>query len=194
MNYKPKQKDEQGQIFCYRPYPPEAVRRARMSTFSIVLRCILAAVVLAAVVIIAVQAGAEDVTRWVLCRPGDYINLRLEPSKDSMSVGYLECGDEFQTDGTTRNGWIRVLNAGECECWIYSGYVAEVQPEYTGGGWYTVTARRQVAARRWVDGPKVARRPWLKCGAEVRVYCIAGKWAVTNRGYVQSEWLEGDPV
>ena len=194
MNYKPKREEEQGQIFCYRPYPPETMRRARMSTFSIVLRCILAAVIVAAVVIIAVQAGAEDVTRWVLCRPGDHVNLRLEPQKGSKLCGFLECGDSFQTDGERRNGWLRVLDAGECACWIYGGYVVTEKPVEIGSR-YVCVARKWVACRRWVDGPQVkGRRKWLKCGGEVTVFYIAGEWACTSRGYIRSEWLEGDPV
>ena len=65
------------------------------------------------------QATDGAFTCWALCQPGDHVNLRMEPKKDSKSVGWLECGDSFETDGTSENGWFRVLDRGECECWIY---------------------------------------------------------------------------
>ena len=45
------------------------------------------------------QAADQTFTCWALCQPGDHVNLRMEPKKDSKSVGFLECGDSFETDG-----------------------------------------------------------------------------------------------
>ena len=177
-----------GQVFCYRPYPAEA-RKQRMHPISIALRVILAAVIVFAAAVIAARAE-EHLTCWVLCKPGDYVNIRTAPGKKAPVSGYLECGDSFTTDGTSRDGWIRVLDAGEsAEAWIYCGYVVTEEPVAVFES-RSVVARKRVACRRWVDGPQVEARPWLINGSEVQVFYIAGDWAVTSRGFVKSEWLE----
>ena len=179
----------------YRQYPQEQ-KKPKLNKFQIALRCILIALIIAAVIIFACRAEDTTITCWALCQPGDHVNLRREPKKDSAEVGWLECGDSFQTDGESRNGWIRVLDAGDCECWIYSGYVIEEQPEKVGEN-YVCVARDRVACRRWVDGPQIrinGHLSWLKNGSTVSVFYIAGDWAVTSRGYIKAEWLEVDPV
>ena len=187
-HYNTDRQNEQGQIKCYRPYPPE-MRKTKLSPVSVTLRIVLALVIVLAVIVIAARAEDTTFTCWVLCQPGDHVNLRIEPSKGSKSVGWLEVGDSFETDGTERNGWCRVLDRGECECWIYCGYVVTEKPEKIGETMYVV-ARKQLACRRWVNGPQNENRPWLKNGREVQVFYIAGDWAVTNLGYVEAAWLE----
>ena len=160
----------------------------------------LAAMVIAIVVLVIViawiglsRAAGQVITCWAMCQPGDRVNLRMEPTKESKAVGFLECGDSFQTDGTNRNGWIRAMGVGECECWIYSGYVVTEEPVPVFEN-YVCVARKQVACRRWVDGPQIkGRLGWLHNGSNVGVFYIAGEWAVTSRGYIKSEWLEVDP-
>lgn len=189
MNYTTKQIKNEGQVFCYRPYPAET-RRQGMHPISIALRVILAAVAIAAAVIIAVQAEESNLQCWVLCKPGDYVNIRTAPGKKAPTCGYMECGDSFTTDGTSRDGWIRVLDAGEsAEAWIYCGYVVTEKPEPVFES-RSIAAKKRVACRRWVDGPQVESRPWLVNGSEVQVFYIAGDWAITSRGFVKSEWLE----
>jgi len=190
MKYNTTMPKEQGQILCYRPYPQE-MRKQKMHPISIALRVILIALIILCVILFT--ARAEDTTCWVICKPEDRVNLRIDASKSSKSVGWLECGDEFQTDGTERNGWIRVLDAGECECWIYGGYVVNEKPEEVFEN-YVVVAREKLACRRWVNGPQIQSRKWLKNGTNVQVFYMAEGWAVTNLGYMQSEWLEVDPV
>lgn len=130
---------------------------------------------------------------WAFCKPKDRVNLRISPSKSSKSVGWLECGDSFQTDGTERKGWIRVLDRGECECWIYGGYVVNEQPVKIDES-YVCVAKKWVACRRWVDGPQIkGKLGWLRNGNSVNVFYIGGGWAITSRGYIRSEWLEVDP-
>lgn len=144
----------------------------------------------------SMRAHSETIDCWVLCKPGDHVNLRMEPKKGSESqvVGWLECGDDFQTDGTSRDGWIRVLNRGECECWIYCGYVVTEKPVAVFEN-YVCVAKKWVACRRWVNGPQISGRlGWLHNGSDVSVFYIAGDWAVTSRGYIRSEWLEVNPL
>ena len=195
MHYNTEEDTSKGPVYMYRPYPAEK-RKTKLNKFQIILRVIFAAAVIAAVVIFACRAEETTVTCWVLCQPEDHVNLRMEPRKGNGSriVGWLECGDSFQTDGTSKDGWIRVLDRGDCECWIYCGYVVTEKPEPVYEN-YVCVAKKWVACRRWVDGPQIdGRLGWLRNGSDVSVFYIAGDWAVTSRGYIRSEWLEVDPA
>ena len=179
-HYNTEQERIKGRVLCYQPYVKE---KKKLSAFSVTLRIILIVLIIAAAIIFA--ARAEEQTCWVLCQPGNRVNLRIGPGKGYSSVGWLEIGDDFTTDGEKRNGWIRVLDRGECECWIFGGYVVEEKPEAI---WETryVAAKKQLACRRWVNGPQIKGREWLKNGREVQVFYVAGEWAVTNLGYVEA--------
>lgn len=143
----------------------------------------------------AIDAKADStlITCYALCKPGDYVNLRQWPSKKATIDGYLECGDSFQTDGHSKNGFIRVYGVGEnSEEWIYCGFVSTEKPEPVFER-YVVVAKNRVACRRWMDGPNVASTPWLINGSNVTVFYKTESWAVTNRGYIQTKWIEPDP-
>ena len=43
------------------------------------------------------KADGQLTTCWVMCRPGDYVNVRVSASRKSRQAGYLECGDSFLT-------------------------------------------------------------------------------------------------
>lgn len=131
-------------------------------------------------------------TCWVMCKPGSRVSVRLEPSKKSPEIGFLECGDSFQTDGESIDGWISCLGVGETNGWIYCGYVCTEKPEIIGER-YVCVAKKQVACRKWIGGPKIEAKSWLKNGQNVYVFCIGDGWAVTSRGYVRSDWIEVDP-
>jgi hypothetical protein len=139
-------------------------------------------------------------TCWIMCKPGDKtkdrpgsrVSVRMEPSKKSPEIGFLECGDSFQTDGESVDGWISCLGVGETNGWIYCGYVCTEKPEIIGER-YVCVAKKQVACRKWMGGPKIEDKPWLKNGQNVQVYASDGEWAITNRGYIKAEYLEVDP-
>ena len=143
------------------------------------------------VILVAVSSVADELY-YVLCKPGDYINLRMSPNRQSQSVGFLECGDTFVSDGDTENGFIHVLDRGDTDCWMFAGYATTDEPEDVFQTFVCV-AKRRVACRRWIDGPLVIGYPWLKNGQFVDVWFIAGQWAVTNKGFIKIEWLEEDP-
>ena len=145
---------------------------------------------LLAVILLFSTAVAES--RWVLC--SDYVNIRRSPYKESMEVGRLDAGDEFETDGKIRNGFIRVLGVGEDDDgWIFAGYTSEDRPENVDGR-YVCVAKVRAACRRWADGPRIkGKTGWIYNGTNVRVYWMAGTWSVTSRGYIKTEWLESDP-
>lgn len=161
-----------------------------------VILVIAAAVILAAYVVAlnAAQAAAEDqlATCWILCKPGDYVNVRRTPGKNAMEVGRLEVGDSFLTDGVSSDGWIRCYGIGEYgEGWIYCGFVATEEPVAVFQT-YVCAAPKRVACRRWMNGPKT-RNPWLTNGSDVQVFHIAGEWACTSRGFIRAEWLDPNP-
>ena len=140
-------------------------------------------------------AGAEERagTCWILCKPGAQVNVRRTPEKDGQVVGFLEVGDDFRTTGESKNGYIRAERIGEFgEAWIYCGFVVNEKPVAVFEN-YVCVAKNRVACRRWCDGPKVAKSPWLMNGSTVSVFYMADGWAVTSRGYIRSEWLEVDP-
>ena len=148
------------------------------------------------VIVLAVNyCKGEDalVKCWILCKPGSQVNVRRTPSKTGQEVGFLEVGDDFLTDGTSADGWIRCYGIGEYgEGWIYSGYVATEEPVPVFEQ-YVCCGNGRVACRRWMNGPKIDRTPWLANGSNVDVFYIAGDWALTSRGYIMSKYLEADP-
>ena len=157
------------------------------------LTIILAVVVLFAVYSLQTEwlnAKAErTVTEaWILC--SDYINIRMWPSKKATSVGQLDPCDEIEVDGRTKDGFAHIVSP--VDGWVHAGYITFSKPEAIGET-YSVCAKKRVACRRWIDGPKVDRRPWLINGSEVQVLFMSDDWAVTSRGYVKSEWLEAAP-
>ena len=157
-------------------------------------------IILAAVVCVAVyccqyswlRAQAEDsfCTVYAMCK--SYVMVRRTPSKHGQEVGYLECGDWAETDGTSSNGYLRVYDVGEYgEGWVYSGFVTTEEPKAVNEQ-YVCVSNGRVACRRWMGGPKT-ENPWLTNGSNVQVLYEADGWALTNRGYIKAEYLEVDP-
>ena len=154
---------------------------------------ILAVLVVATVAItLSVCKGESLATCWIMCKPGSYVTIREKRDKRSAERGYLDCGDDFRTDGESVNGWIRCYGAGEGG-WVYCGYVATEKPEMIMEQ-YVCAAKNRVACRRWQGGPQIeGRAGWLNNGENVTVFLMADGWAVTSRGYIKSEYLEADP-
>ena len=151
---------------------------------------ILALAVTAGVIIGSCCQGETLATVYAMCKPGSRVTIRRTP--DGMETGYLDCGDSFQTDGESSDGWIRCYGAGE-NGWVYSGYVS-TEPVQKVGQRYVCVAKKQVACRRWMAGPQIdGKAGWLKNGQNVDVFVMGDGWAVTSRGYIKSEWLEVDP-
>ena len=131
--------------------------------------------------------AVETETIWVVCQPDSSVNIRSKASGRSEQVGYALPGDDFQTDGEKKNGFLHIFAPIEAmEGWISLGYVVWEEPEKV----YEVReieASGRVAARRTIDGK---RRRWLKPGDTVTVYYIA-EWCVTSAGFVRWEYLGG---
>ena len=153
----------------------------------------IAAVILVILIATAVTFchGEQLATCWVMCKPGSRVSVRWSPSKSAPESGYAECGDSFLTDGEGQDGWIRCYDIGEGG-WIYSGYVSTQKPEKVGER-YVCVANRQAACRKWMSGPQIEEKPWIKNGQFCQVFVTDGEWAVTNRGYIKMDYLEASP-
>ena len=139
----------------------------------------------------------ETATVYAMCdpRPGNWVSVRLKPTTSSQEIGRLECGDKFETDGDSRDGWIRCYGVGETSGWVYSAFVAVEKPEIVMEQ-YCCVAKKQVAIRRWPGGPLVeirGKKQYLRNCEDVTVFCFGDGWACTSRGYIKAEWLEVDP-
>jgi len=183
MKYNTEKKEEQGQIHFYAPYPEEM--RKKLSPFSIALRIILVVVMLAAVIIVASRAEDVYAKGWILCK--DYVLIRTTPSRSASECGQLDPGDEIEIDGETADGFAHIVSP--CDGWVWAGNITFAQVEKIDDT-MVVVARKQVACRRWIDGPQIEDNKWAKNGTEVKVFYMSEEWAVTSRGYIRSEWLE----
>ena len=155
---------------------------------------IIAAIIVAAVLFLqdlglADEAEQHDVM-YVICTPGDIVNIRPHPNKHGEPEGFLEPGDMVFVDGKKRNGYVHcVLMHNEAgEGWVFAGYLVEDEPEFLNRN-ATIVSKGRLAARKYVGGK---RTRWLKPMATVRVYYWTDEWCVTNCGYVQSRYLEVD--
>ena len=136
------------------------------------------------------NAQAEDCIRyrcWVLCKPDSEVIIREKPTKKSSEVGAVECGALIWTDWTEKNGWLHLIDADNetGEGWISEGYVVFEEPEIISRSMEVIDCKR-VACRRYIDG-KILR--WAKRRSTVFVYVMTSEWAVTDKGYVMSQYL-----
>lgn len=133
------------------------------------------------------DAHAETVTAtgYIMCK--SYVMIRMWPSRKAQEIGQLDPCDTVEIDGRTKDGYAHIV--APCDGWVWAGYITFSEPKKIDAPG-VVTAKKRVAARRWCDGPNVDSKPWLISGSEVRIYWMCDDWALTNRGYVKSEWLE----
>lgn len=137
----------------------------------------------------SVSFADELITAYVLCQPNDYINVRMNPSRHSMIVGYAEVAYSFLTDMVTRNGFVKCYGIGEMgEGWIHKGYVVYDEPVEVNKNGYSIS-KAKLAARKCIGG-KV--RKWLHNLDGFKVYWMSDEWCVTSRGFVKTEFVELD--
>ena len=136
-----------------------------------------------------IPAGcAEEVKCYVICRPGSYVCVRNQPKKGGTEAGRFDCGDYVITDGIEKNGYLHILGAMEGDGWIYKGNIVPDQPVIERKQ-MRISSNWNVACRRCVKGK---RNGYLQNGDTVTVYAMSEEWAVTNRGYIMTEFLEAD--
>lgn len=125
---------------------------------------------------------------WVLCMPDGYVNLREKPKRNGETFGAATCGSNMLTDEKVRNGFLHVydLSAEEPEGWISVRYIVYDEPEQVMRE-MRINSQGRVACRKWIGGKITG---WAKDGDAVEVYWMSEEWAVTNRGYIMTEFLE----
>lgn len=135
------------------------------------------------------DAHAETVTAtgYIMCK--SYVMIRMWPSRKAQEIGQLDPCDTVEIDGRTKDGYAHIV--APCDGWVHAGYIVFSEPKAVNET-ATVTARKRVACRKWIDGPNVDSKPWLISGSEVKVLWMTSEWALTNRGYIKSTWLECD--
>ena len=180
-----------GPFWNGRPERKQKMKITRAEFWAIIAGAL--AVLIAAAWFTCGRAAEKPViTCWIVCQPGDHVNVRETPSKKGRATGFLECGDAVQTDAESRNGFIRVYGVGEgSEGWVYCGYVSIYEPKAVFET-YACVAPNRVACRRYMNGPKT-QNPWLRNNSTVQVFYMTEEWAVTSRGFIKSEWLEVSP-
>ena len=164
-----------------------------MSKLEMLLRILCILTALAAVIWIADSLGEEEIdyqTLYVMCMPKSFVNVREFPKKKAKEVGRLECGDEVLTLNEKRGKFVKIYGPTfECgTCWVHRGYLTEEKPEiFEDGKTFAIRAKGRVAVRRYIRG---ARRVWIRPGKTVKVYAMTSEWVLTNRGYIQREFVE----
>ena len=132
-------------------------------------------------------SGSEDVY-FIICNPNSYVCVRNSPKKGNNETGRFDCGDYVRSDGVKKNGYLHITEAMEGDGWIYAGNVVEDQPVIEKQK-MRVNSNSNVICRRSVNGKKVGI---LTNGDVVTVYARSEKWAVTDKGYIMTEYLEVD--
>lgn len=132
---------------------------------------------------------ANGETVWVMCQPDSYVNIRSKPSGRSRIEGYALCGYDLETDGKVKNGFLHVYTSVEAgEGWVAKGYVVKDKPVEVNQLHYVCSGSR-VAARKTIGGE---RMKWCYNGDTLMVYWANDEWAVTNRGFVKTKFVEVD--
>lgn len=137
----------------------------------------------------AIPAGyADEVEYYVICNPKSYVCVRNEPKKKAAKSGQFDCGDYVISDGTEKNGYLHILGGFEGDGWIYKGNLVADQPVIEKQT-MRVNSNWSVICRKSVSGKKVGM---LSNGDTVTVYAHSAEWAVTDKGYIRTDFLEVD--
>lgn len=152
----------------------------------------VSALISALIILLVSGALADEGYRdaWVLCnpKPGNHVNVRSHPSKGGEVIATVDAGDYIPLTGKKQGRWYQC--DVPCEAgmgWIRGDYLVFDKPvTFTGGRKYRTT-NGKVYARYSIKGNKCAT---LKKGATVTVLLMASEWAVTDRGFIMTEFLE----
>lgn len=168
-----------------RHYTTSAIRKK--TVLILALAALTALSFLVSYSVITARADDQTTKAWILCQPKDYVNARLSPSRRGEVVGRFDAGDVIWVTGRTKNGFAEIDASLEVDrAWVHAGYIVFDEPEYLGGETFTVRANGRVASRKRIAGD---RRCWLTDGSTVRVWWLSDEWAVTDKGFVKSEFL-----
>lgn len=131
---------------------------------------------------------ADEIELFIICNPETHVCVRRSPKKGAEETGHLDFGDSVWTDGKKRNGYLHVIDITEAgEGWVFAGNTIEDEPVKLVNARANVAATGRVMSYRWVNGKK---NGWVNIGTQVIVYAMSDEWAVTNRGYIRTQYLE----
>lgn len=150
------------------------------------MKKVITIIVLFAVILAAFSAALADSWVFILCDPKTPVNVRRSPKMGTKITGQLDFGDNVETDGEERNGFLHVYAGDAGEGWICSGYVVEDKPERVKAR-ACIAATGRVKSYSRIGGKK---RNWLDVGDEVKVYALSDEWAFTSKGYIRTKYLE----
>lgn len=138
-------------------------------------------------VLLTVCVSALADTVYILCQPDSFVYVREYPRRGAQVAGYVELGDALESDGITKNGFLMVYGFEAGEAWVNLGFVSfdPVTVETIKGH---IESKGRVACRRSVNG---TRRKWLKNGEKVTIYGFSDSWSITNKGFIQTQFLGG---
>ena len=134
------------------------------------------------------ESDTEDV--WVLCTYESFVNIRENPRKSSFAFGGVTCGTRLKTDGEEKGDYLHVVDvpAEESEGWISKQFIVHSEPvRMTQPA--TVVSNGRLAARKGIGG-KV--QYWMNPMDTLTIFWWTDEWCLTNKGYVQTEFLELD--
>ena len=132
-------------------------------------------------------ADEQTTTAWIMCSPDGYVNCRLTPSTRGDVIGYLETGYRLEIDGKTKNGYAHCVDMSleYSTGWVHCGFIVFEEPKWWDKD-MTITASGRVACRKWADGERIN---WVIDGSTVHVYWTSDNWAITNKGWIQTQYL-----
>lgn len=151
---------------------------------------IFLAILISAAILIVCNADAEKIeieTGWIICETTTRVNIRSHPSNHSQIYGFIECGEEIHLDGIRDGHWVHIIDAGteSDEGWVYDGYITDSPVTIETHDCETTVAKLRV--RKCIDG-KITKT--LRKGTSVTVYAMSADWAITNKGYIKTEFLQ----
>ena len=133
---------------------------------------------------------SDETLVFILCNPESYVNVRQTPKQRGEKIGRAYLGDSFTTDGVVRNGFLHLT---DCPFefsygWISVGYISYESVEAIDKQ-VSISANGRVACRKTIGGK---RQKWVKPGQVVMAYAVAGEWALTDHGFIQTKYLMFD--
>ena len=134
-------------------------------------------------------ALSETDNGFIMCQPDSYVNIRISPKNGAEIIGRYELGFKVETDGKKKNGFLHLVNLGleATEGWVHAGFVSrDALVVRTVGA--RIKSNGRVACRKSINGN---RRKWLANGDLVTVYAYSDSWAITNHGFIKTEFIDG---
>jgi len=157
-------------------------------TVILLLLFVLALMIIAVMCLDVAISESETEDAYIICNPESIVNIHANPKKKSAVEGGFYAGTLIHLDGKKKNGFYHCVNVSNetGEGWVSSKYVVFDEPTFPNCQ-AIVVSKGRLAARASVNGKRIR---WLKPGNTVFIYCQTEEWAVTDKGYVKTEYLE----